>query len=171
MNYIDILIAAPFLYAIIKGFLNGVIKEITGFFSFFVSIYIAIKVFSDVNPVIKNTLSLESEINSIVSFSITFIAVILCIRIASYFLKKITDALALGFISQLLGAVFGFLKITLIYSVVLFIITEYQMFNIEIKDQKSILLKPLQKTSQMLMPNITKHKEVIFEKIKKETEN
>ena len=38
MNYIDILIAAPFLYAIIKGFLNGVIKEITGFFSFFVSI-------------------------------------------------------------------------------------------------------------------------------------
>lgn len=171
MNYIDILITAPFLYSIIKGFFNGVIKEITGFFSFFVSIYISIKAFSYVEPVIGGLFYLEKEINAILTFSIIFVAAILSIRILSYVLKTTTDALALGFISQLLGAVFGFLKIILVYSVVLFLITEYKILNIDIEDQESRLLKPLQKTSQMLMPNITKHKEVIFEKLKEETKD
>ena len=64
-----------------------------------------------------------------------------------------------------------FYSVVLIYSVVLFLITEYKILNIDIEDQESRLLKPLQKTSQMLMPNITKHKEVIFEKLKEETKD
>ena len=42
MNYLDIAIAAPILYGLIKGFSNGLIKEVTGLLSLIIGVYVAV---------------------------------------------------------------------------------------------------------------------------------
>ena len=42
MNYLDIIIAVPLLYGLIKGFSNGIVKEVTSLLALFVGVYIAI---------------------------------------------------------------------------------------------------------------------------------
>ena len=42
MNYLDIVIAIPLLYGLIKGFTNGLIKEITGLLGLIIGVYVAI---------------------------------------------------------------------------------------------------------------------------------
>ena len=42
MNYLDIAIAVPLLYGLVKGFSNGLIKEITGLVSLIIGIYVAV---------------------------------------------------------------------------------------------------------------------------------
>ena len=42
MNYLDIIIAVPLLYGMIKGFSNGLIKEVTSLLALFIGVYVAI---------------------------------------------------------------------------------------------------------------------------------
>ena len=42
MNYLDIAITVPLLFGLIKGFSNGLIKEITGLFSLVLGVYVAV---------------------------------------------------------------------------------------------------------------------------------
>ena len=42
MNSLDIVIAIPLLYGLIKGFTNGLIKEITGLLGLIIGVYIAL---------------------------------------------------------------------------------------------------------------------------------
>ena len=50
MNYLDIVIAILLLYGLIKGFTNGLIKEITGLLGLIVGVYVAINFSSYLNP-------------------------------------------------------------------------------------------------------------------------
>ena len=43
MNYLDIIIVVPLLYGLIKGFSNGLIKEVTTLTALLVGVYVAIK--------------------------------------------------------------------------------------------------------------------------------
>ena len=42
MNYLDIIIAVPLLYGLIKGFSNGLVKEVTSLLALFIGVYVAI---------------------------------------------------------------------------------------------------------------------------------
>ena len=42
MNYLDIVIAIALLYGLVKGFTNGLIKEITGLLGLIIGVYVAI---------------------------------------------------------------------------------------------------------------------------------
>ena len=42
MNYLDIIIVIPLVYGMIKGFYNGLVKEITALLALVVGVYVAI---------------------------------------------------------------------------------------------------------------------------------
>ena len=94
--------------------------------------------------------------------------IILSIRSVGFILDKLTKALALGIISKLLGAVFGFLKVLLILSFLIFIVKDYNLINLE-KFDKTVLLKPIENVSTQIIPNINKHRNEVLEKIDKKT--
>ena len=169
MNYLDIVIAIPLVYGLVKGFTNGLIKEITGLLGLLIGVYVAINFSSYLHPKFAEVLAGYEQFIPIISFATLFIVSVLMIKILGYIIDKLTKALALGFVSRILGAIFGFLKIVVIFSFLLVIITDYGLIDNETKE-KSVLLQPLQDVSNRITPEINKHKDIIIEKAKEKLE-
>jgi len=168
MSYIDIAIVIPLLYATVKGFSNGLIKEITGLLGFFLGIYFAVNFSFYLEPKISKYFLEYEKFIPIITFLTLFIITIIAIRFIGYILDRITKALALGFISKLLGAVFGFLKVLIIFCFLLFIVKDYKLLDIE-KTENTVLLEPLEQISKQVIPKINEHKDDVLEKIEKTT--
>ena len=168
MNYLDIIIAVPLLYGLIKGFSNGLVKEITGLLGLIIGVYVAINFSSYLHPRFTEFLGGYEQFVPIISFVTLLFVSILVIRLLGYFLDKLTKALALGIISRILGAIFGFFKIVVIFSFLLFIVTEYGLINTQTQ-KESVLFKPLKDVAAIITPEINKHKDTFLEKVEKNT--
>jgi membrane protein required for colicin V production len=169
MNYLDIIITIPLLYGLIKGFSNGLIKEITGLLGLLAGTYVAINFSSYLYPKFTDFLGGYEQFIPIISFITLFIVSVVMIKIVGYIIDKITKALALGFVSRLLGAFFGILKVVVIYSFLLFLTTDYKLIDKQTQEQ-SVLIIPLQEFSEIITPEINKHKSNFLEKTKERTE-
>ena len=166
MNYLDIVIAIPLLYGLIKGFTNGLIKEITGLLGLIIGVYVAINFSSYLHPKFAEVLGGYEQFIPIIAFATLFIVSVLMIKILGYIIDKLTKALALGFVSRILGAVFGFLKVVVIFSFLLAIVSDYDLIDKNTQDE-SVLLKPIQEVSDLITPEINKHKTTILDKVEK----
>jgi membrane protein required for colicin V production len=166
MNYLDIVIAIPLLYGLIKGFTNGLIKEITGLLGLIIGVYVALNLSSYLHPKFEEVLGGYEQFIPIISFATLFIVSVLMIKILGYIIDKLTKALALGFVSRILGAIFGFLKVVVIFSFLLAIVSDYDLIDKNTQDE-SVLLKPIQEVSDLITPEINKHKTTILDKVEK----
>ena len=181
MNYLDIAIAVPLLYGLIKGFSNGLIKEITGLLSLVVGIYVALNFSNLLEPHLSRIFDNYEQFKPLLAFAILFISVLLLIKLLGYLTAKLTKALALGFLSRILGGIFGMLKLALIISFLLMIESKFKLIPQDTK-QSAQLYKPITNLVELISPYIAKHKglledfqektkqvkEDIEEKIKKE---
>ncbi len=156
MNYLDIIIVIPLLYGLIKGFMNGLIKEVTGLLSLVVGIYVAVNFSDYLHPKFTEVLGGYEEFIPVISFATLFLISIILIKVLGYFADKLTNALALGIISRFLGSVFGVLKMVLLFSFLIVITNEYNLLDNKIK-KKSVLYEPLKKTSDYITPQLKKH--------------
>ena len=168
MNYIDIIIAVPILYGLIKGFSNGLIKEITGLLGLLIGVYVAINFSSYLYPKAIDILGGYEKLIPIISFATLFIVSVLMIKLLGYLLEKLTKTLALGFVSKILGAIFGGLKIIVIFSFLLAVAIDYQLID-KNTEKKSVLIRPLKEITEIITPEINKHKNNILEKAKEGT--
>ena len=169
MNYLDIIIAIPLIYGMIKGFSNGLIKEIASLLGLLIGVYVAINFSSYLTPKFTQFLKGYEKFAPIISAVLLFIVSVISIKILGYIMDKFIKAMALGFISILLGGVFGFFKIVVILSFLL-ALTNVRDFIDKQTQQQSAFLPPLKKVSKIIMPEINKNKEIIIEKAKKSTE-
>lgn len=167
MNYLDIIIAASLLYGAIKGFSNGLIKEITSILGLIIGVYVAITFSSYIQPKITEIFQLKKDLITIISFSVLFIASVFSIRIIGYILEKITTVLALGFLTKLLGGVFGVLKMTIFCGGAIFLLLDNNLVNNKLKED-TILFQPLEKTIKKITPQIKKKMPEVLNKIEEE---
>ena len=168
MNYIDIVIVVPLLYFFIKGFSNGLIKEVTDLFGLITGVYIAVNFSYYLHPNISNLFQGNLDLVPIISFTVLFFVTLLMIRLLGYMLETITKALALGFISKLLGAVFGMTKVLVFFSFMLFFLTEYKLITIN-DEEDSVLIPPIKQMTQKIIPHVNQHKEKLLEKVEQQT--
>ncbi len=169
MNYLDIVILISGLYGLAKGFSNGIITETSNLISVFLAIYIGVHFSELIYPYLNlNILSDYSNLIPLLAFLIVFVLIIIIVKSIGELINKITNQLALGFLSRLLGAAFGMIKLLVICVFLLFLATDYNMLDNE-TEEKSILLKPLKKISIIILPEIKKHKEKIIKKTKENT--
>jgi membrane protein required for colicin V production len=56
MNYLDIIIAVPLMYGLIKGFSNGLIKEVTALAALLAGFYVAINFSLYLEPKVADVL-------------------------------------------------------------------------------------------------------------------
>ena len=168
MNYIDIIIVIPLLYFFIKGFSNGLIKEISDLFGLVIGAYVAVNFSSYLHPKITEFFPQNIDLVPIISFTTLFFVALLVIKLLGYMLETVTKALALGFISKILGAIFGLLKVVVFFSFLLFFLTEYNILTID-EQQDSVLIPPIKKTTEIIMPKVTEHKDIILETVEEQT--
>jgi membrane protein required for colicin V production len=176
MNYLDIVLAVPLLWGLYKGISKGIVKELAALIALIAGIYGAVHFADSIHPYLKEHFSIETSFVPIVSFAITFIAIVLAIRLVGFIIDKIIKAVALGIISRLLGGVFGIMKTAFIISGLLLIFNtfDYYLNLIPIKQKKeSVLYEPISNMIPSIMPNVKDGDSLIkeAEKVWKDTED
>ena len=168
MNYLDLIIAVPLLYGLVKGFSNGLVKEVTALAALVAGVYVAINFSEYLEPKVVELLGGYEEFVSIIAFAVLFFVSILCIKTLGFVIDKFTKALALGIVSRFLGGVFGLFKVVVIFSFLLFVITDYNLVDKQTKED-SVFFTPLTDIAKIITPQLKKH-QPILDKINKETE-
>ena len=102
MNYLDIIIAVPLLYGLIKGFSNGLVKEVTSLLALFIGVYVAINFSEYLEPKFIDILDGYQEFVPVLAFGVLFLVSVLCIKALGFVVDKLTKALALGIFSRCL---------------------------------------------------------------------
>ena len=169
MNYLDIIILVPLLYALIKGFSNGLIKEISGLLGLIIGVYVASNFSFYLYPKFIGFFPGHEDFVPIIAFTTLFVVSVLTIKVLGNVLDKLTKMLALGIISRILGSVFGVFKIIVLFAFLLFFLTEYKVIPKK-TEKESRLVKPIQEISAFIMPKIDQHKKTVLKKIEEETE-
>ena len=164
MNYLDIIIVVSLVYGLLKGFSNGLIKEVTALVALLAGLYVAINFSLYLEPKVADVLGGYEQFISIIAFAILFLVSVSCVKVIGFMLEKLTKALALGIISRFLGGIFGLLKIAAIFSFLLFIIADYNLINKNTKDD-SVLYKPLFDITEIITPQLNEVAEKAKEKI------
>ena len=160
MNYLDIALIIPIVYGLIQGFSRGIVKEVTSLVSLIIGVYIAINFSFYLDVHLEGLIQKNKELIPIISFTIVFAATLIVIRVIGYLLEKITNALALGIISKLLGAIFGSIKIAVLLSALIFFEQKIELIPKDVL-KNSILKEPIENILVVLIPEITEHKDII----------
>ncbi|GEM_PF-88565 len=168
VNYIDAFIIIIFVWAVYRGFSKGLVIMVSAFVALIIGIWGAMK-FSDlVGKWLTDTLNVSTPYLNLVSFTITFIAIIIVINIAAFLLSRLLDAIALGLVNRLLGALFSLLTMGLFISVIFVILNafdERHEFLPEEQVAKSQLYKPVANFAPSIFPFLR------FDNIAREIEN
>ncbi len=147
MSTIDIILLIPLAWGAFNGFRKGLILELASLVGLILGIYGAIK-FSDFTAEkLTNHIDVTQEWLGLVSFLITFIAIVIAVFILARILDKTLKLIALGFVNRLLGLLFGTLKFALIVSTGMYF---FQNLNTKFEftqkgfEEESILWQPIQ---------------------------
>lgn len=169
MNYLDIVISILLLYGLIKGYSNGIIKEITNTISVFLAIYIGIHFSEFIHPYFNlDVFNDYKNAIPLIAFLIVFVIILIIIKSVGELINRLTKLLALGLISRFLGAIFGTLKFLLVCCALFLLGNNYHL--IDDKTQKSsILFIPIRGVTEIIIPEINKSKKIFIEATKEET--
>jgi membrane protein required for colicin V production len=157
MNWIDIVILIVLGVSLIGGLSNGFIKELSSFAALILGIWGAIRFSSFTAVKLYEWFDMTGEFVGLVSFIVTFLAIVVVINFIGVAIDKVVDAVSLGFLNKILGAVFSVFKSILILSVVIFILETIdgrRHFMPEGKIAESRLYEPIRDIAPMLFPII-----------------
>ena len=157
MNYFDIIIVIPLVWGAYKGFRKGFIIEIASFIALGLGIWGGIKFSSLSANYLSEMFEFSERLMPLISFSITFILIVIAVFFVAKMIQKVIKLVALGFINKAAGAVFGILKFGLILSVIINLINtvdaEIEFVDKEMKDS-SLLYEPISKISPLIIPGL-----------------
>jgi membrane protein required for colicin V production len=119
-NYFDVTIGAIILLLALKGFMNGVIKEIFGLAGLVGGVYFASRLAGDAAAFIdKNFVHIENAaLLKLLGFMAILIIIWLSATILGSIFSKLTSASGLGFVNRLLGFVAGGGKYFVIFALI-----------------------------------------------------
>lgn len=165
MNYVDIIIAIPLVFAAFKGFTRGLVVELASLAGLILGIYAAYHFSTVAMPFVAKFVHAEPAYQRMAAFAITFLVVLIAVHLIGKVVEKIVDLVALGFVNKLAGLAFGVLKGALVISVIIFVLTTFATAIIpEPKEAKeSLLYKPVASLAPFLIGNIKHYKPELFE--------
>ena len=137
MNYIDIMILIPLVWFGYKGFSSGLVRELASIIALVAGLYASFK-FTDWVAVWINNDKIPHELY----FAITFFMVLVLVFIAGRFVEKVVKLVIPEILNNLAGALFGAVKIFVIFSALFFFINSI--------DTKGVLLTPKSKQESIL---------------------
>lgn len=175
MNIIDILIGIPLLWAMVKGFKNGLIFEVATLVALVLGIYGAIH-FSDFTAqFIRDRFNYNSEYLGYIAFGVTFIAIVIIVNVIGKLFNSLIEAIALGMFNRILGMLFGLLKGIIIIGIVVYFVNYLdKKFNFisDEKKESSYLYEHMKTVSETMFElfdsDFSDTTDKIREKVKKE---
>jgi len=123
MNFLDFLIFAFVALFMIQGFRKGFIISLATFIALALGIYIAVHFSNLLDSLLLENINPSRTWLPILSFTFTFLLVVIGVVLIAKVMEKIVDVIGIGFLNQLGGALLGFIKGVLLVSILLFILT------------------------------------------------
>jgi len=121
MNWIDAIIVVLLIISLVRGFINGLVKEVASLAALILGIWGAIRFSAFTAEKLYDYFDMTGRYVGIIAFLITFGIIVVIIHFVGIIADKIVDAASLGLINRVLGIGFGLLKSILLLSV-LFVI-------------------------------------------------
>jgi membrane protein required for colicin V production len=122
MSYIDLLLAVPLLWGLVRGYMKGFIVSVSSLIALILGVYGAI-LFSDrLGLHLQEAHGLDGPFMPAIAFSLVFLAIVVGVYFLGRAVQKVVHMAALGFFNKLAGALFGFLKSLLILSVIILLL-------------------------------------------------
>ncbi len=157
MNYFDIIVVIPILWAAYKGFKKGFVIEVASLAALLLGVWGAIKFSGFITEFIINNFDSQSKYLSIISFAITFIIIVIGVHFVARLVNKLVKAIALNFINRIAGGVFGIAKVAFIISIILSIINQVDQKSDFISDEfieNSLLYEPISDFAPLVFPSL-----------------
>ena len=157
MNYIDIIIIIILGFALIRGFINGLVKEVASLAALIIGIWGAIRFSSFTAGRLYDYFDMTVKYVGIISFLITFGIIVIIIHFIGLLVDKLVDAVALCFINRLLGIAFGLFKSVIIMSVIFVVLNAIDVrrpFLPGDKIQQSLFYNPISDIAPTIFPII-----------------
>ena len=157
MNFIDILIIVPLIYAGYKGFKNGLIIEVFTMLALFVGLYAGVHLSDFIAAFLRKNLGWESDYLPVIAFTLVFLGVGAMVYFAGKAIEKVVKVAQLSTVNKLLGTIFSTVKMVYFVSIIVVIIDAYDekgnFFPTE-KKESSLLYNPVKKVSTYSVPGL-----------------
>ncbi len=137
--------------------LKGLFIEVSSLIALFLGVYGATHFSNFAETFIRNSTHLDNSLIKLSAFAITFIVIVIAISIIGRMMTKLIDYANLGLLNQLLGGVFGALKLALIISVLLIFFEKFNNTIPLVRKEtinKSKFYSPVRKIVPTLFPTI-----------------
>lgn len=125
MNLVDIVLLIPLAFGAVRGFMKGLLKEITGFASVILGVVSAYLFSEPLYQFLKQSFTPGIGLRT-ACYVIVFALVSFLLFQLGRLLTKIINFMALGIINYFLGGVFGLLKYAFILVVLVYFYTPYE---------------------------------------------
>lgn len=116
---LDILVGLGLLVGLYKGAKEGFFVSLAAFLSLLVGVITALKFSNLLKDYFHESLQWESTFVPIISFILTFIVAVLIVKMIARMITHVLQAIYLGFINRILGAIFQVLVVVLLLCVIL----------------------------------------------------
>jgi len=157
-NHWDIILFIPLLYAAVKGFRKGLIIELASVAALIAGIYVAANCSEWTAGKLTEWFEIEGTWLGYLSFFLTFCAVVFGIYALAKVIEKAVNIVALKLVNKLLGMLFGTIKMILILSVLLNLLSwldQHVPLLHRSSPEKSLLFKPILHAAPAVMPVLT----------------
>ena len=119
LNYIDIILLVPLAIGLVRGLFKGFIKEVFGLLAIVLGILVSYFYADDLAAYLRTSFENAGSWLDILSYLITFSLTALAINLLAKYLTNLSKLMALGLINRLVGGLFGFLKVLLIFMLII----------------------------------------------------
>jgi membrane protein required for colicin V production len=157
VNFIDILIIVPLIYAGYKGFKNGLIIEVFTMLALLVGLYAGVHLSDFIAAFLRKNLGWESDYLPVIAFTLVFLGVGAMVYFAGKAIEKVVKVAQLSTVNKLLGTFFSTVKMVYFVSIIVVIIDAYDekgnFFPTE-KKESSLLYNPVKKVSTYSVPGL-----------------
>lgn len=165
MTTIDIIILVIVGAGSVLGFMKGFLKQLAGLLGLVAGLLLAKALYATVAERVFLPLTDSLTVAQVIAFIVIWLAVPLVFLMVASLLTKAMEAVALGGVNRLLGALLGALKYALLVSllicVVEYIDADHTLLK-KTKKQESVLYYPMEKFAGMFLPAAREVAEEIF---------
>lgn len=146
MNYLDIVLAIPLLWAAYRGFNKGFIITAAGLIAIILGIYGAIHFSGFAMSLFLKNYEKNPVTLNIISFTIIFFIIVVVVHLAAKFISSVIEVVSLSFLNRVAGLIFNGLKMGFILSVIIGLLNFF--------DPNCTLISKKDKTESFLYPKI-----------------
>lgn len=155
MNVLDIIIVILLVFFLYKGFVHGLVYEVSSILSLLLGIYIAVNFSHVTESYLVKEFQLDWPYLSKISFALTFLLVVFGVHLVGKTVTKLLKMVALSMFNRILGGFFGMAKIVVILSICFGFLDSFTSLGRADFMQESQLLKPLMKLSAPILEELT----------------